>query len=164
MPQIPYLFHGTVADNIRLAKPAAALEEVIKAAKEANAHDFIESLPGGYSMQVGERGSRLSGGQRQRIAIARAYLKNAPILILDEPLAHLDKASSELVRASLARLIQGRTVLIIAHRLELATEADRIVVLEKGRVVEEGSHQDLMSARGSYSRLVTVTGVLGASA
>ena len=153
VPQNPYLFHGTIAENIRLAKPGAAFEDVVRASRCANAHEFIEELPGGYGAQVGERGARLSGGQRQRIAIARAFLKDAPILILDEPMAHLDKRSSELVQSSISRLISRRTVLVIAHHLEFADDADHIVVLEEGRAVEMGSHKELLSAQGAYSRL-----------
>ncbi len=158
VPQIPHLFHGSIADNIRLARPGASHDEIVKASMAAHAHDFIKGLPRGYDTQVGERGARLSGGQRQRVAIARAFLKDSPMLILDEPTSHLDRHSEEYLRKSLAQLAQGRTVLIIAHRLDLAASADRIVVMEKGHVVETGSHKDLLALQGTYSRLAASFG------
>lgn len=151
--QHPHLFHGTVAANIQLAKPGASREEIISAARSAHAHEFIVALPQGYDTPLGEQGARLSGGQRQRLAIARAFLKDAPLLILDEATVHLDAASESLVQDALRRLMRQRTVLLIAHHLTMAYEADQIVVLEQGRAVETGSHGDLLAAGGLYARL-----------
>jgi thiol reductant ABC exporter CydD subunit/cytochrome d oxidase subunit CydB len=156
VPQRPHLFHGTVADNLRLARPEATPAELAAAARAAHAHDFISALPRGYDTPLGEGGARLSGGQRQRLAIARAFLKDAPILVLDEATAHLDAESEALVRDGLARLGQGRTVLLIAHRLRLAYQADRIVVLDRGRVVETGDHAALLAGGTLYPRLVAL--------
>lgn len=153
VPQNPHLFHGTVADNLRLAKPEASKAELIVAAQAAHAHEFIQTLPQGYDTQIGEQGTRLSGGQRQRLAIARAYLKDAPFLILDEATANLDAESEALVRDALTRLKQGRTVLIIAHRLHMVADADEIVVLANGRIVEQGQHQTLLAQNGTYHAL-----------
>ena len=135
VPQRPHLFHGTVADNIRLARPGATDEEVHAAARAANAATFIEALPQGYATNIGESGVRLSGGQRQRLAIARAYLKDAPYLVLDEATSHLDAASEAAIGAVIPDLVRGRTVLIISHRMRLATLADRVVTLADGRAV-----------------------------
>ena len=154
VPQRPHLFHGSVAYNLRLAKPEATMDEIVEAARAAQAHDFIQALPQGYDTPIGEGGSRLSGGQRQRLAIARAYLKDAPYLILDEATANLDVASEEMVRGALGRLAQGRTVLIIAHRLQMAQDADLIAVVDNGRVVEQGSHDQLMAGGARYQQLV----------
>jgi ATP-binding cassette subfamily C protein CydD len=154
VPQQPRLFYGTVADNLRLARPAASQNEMEKAAHMANALDFIRALPQGFKTPIHEGGSRLSGGQRQRIAIARAFLKDAPLLILDEATAHLDAESEELVRDATLRLLRGRTTLIIAHRLEMAYGADQIVVLDHGETVESGDHHSLLTAGGRYSALV----------
>ncbi len=151
--QHPHLFHGTVADNIQLARPEASREDLIAAARAAHAHDFILALPQGYDTPLGEQGARLSGGQRQRLAIARAFLKDAPLLILDEATVHLDADNEALVQDALRRLMHGRTVLLIAHRLTMAYEADQIVVFEEGRAVEAGSHGSLMTAGGLYARL-----------
>jgi ABC-type multidrug transport system fused ATPase/permease subunit len=155
VPQHPHLFHGTVAENLRLARPDASAGAVIAAAGAAHAHDFIEALPRGYDTPIGEHGARLSGGQRQRLAIARAFLKDAPLLILDEATSHLDPESEELVREALARLTETRTVLIIAHRLNLARGADLIAVMDGGRVVQTGSPGRLAYEGGIYRRLVT---------
>lgn len=155
VPQHPYLFHGTIEENIRIANPFASLEEIIQSAQYANAHDFISAMPQGYATPVGEHGARLSGGQAQRIAIARAYLKNAPFLILDEPTAHLDSISEALIQDALLGLMRGRTVLVIAHRLRLASLADQIVVLDRGSVVESGGHQALMALEGLYFKMIT---------
>jgi len=152
--QRPHLFHGTVASNLRLARPEATMSEIIAAAQAAQAHEFIQALPQGYDTPIGEDGSRLSGGQRQRLAIARAYLKDAPFVILDEATANLDMASEELVRAGLARLAQGRTVLIIAHRLQMAQDAELIAVVDDGRVVEQGRHDQLMANGARYQQLI----------
>ncbi|MBB5158996.1 ABC transporter ATP-binding protein [Saccharopolyspora phatthalungensis] len=152
--QDPFLVSGTVAENIRLAKPDATDEEVVAAAKAAAAHEFItEELPDGYDSQVGERGGRLSGGQRQRITIARAMLSGAPVVVLDEATAFADPESEAAIQEALARLTAGRTVLVIAHRLTTITGADQIVVLDGGRVVERGTHPELIAAGGRYSAL-----------
>ncbi len=153
VPQIPYLFSGTIAENIGFGKPGATQEEIEKAAAAAYAHDFITQFPEGYETKVGERGSHLSGGQRQRIAIARAILRDAPILLLDEATSSLDNESEEQVQLALNRLMQHRTTLIIAHRLSTVRDAHRIVVIADGRVAEEGSHGELLEARGIYHRL-----------
>jgi ATP-binding cassette subfamily C protein CydCD len=152
--QDTYLVHGTVADNLRFGKPDATREELEAAARAANAHDFIQALPQGYDTLVGERGLRLSGGQRQRIAIARALLKDAPILLLDEALSHVDTENEALIQEALERLMAGRTTLIIAHRLSSVINADRIAVLEQGVIVESGTHQELVRANGTYARLM----------
>jgi ATP-binding cassette subfamily C protein CydCD len=152
--QDTYLFHGTVEDNLRLGKPDATQEELEAAARAANAHEFIRHLPQGYATRVGERAVRLSGGQRQRIAIARALLRDAPILVLDEALSSVDAESEALVQAALDRLMAGRTTLIVAHRLSSVIGADRILVLEAGRVVEEGTHAALLARAGVYARLM----------
>ena len=147
------LFNETIANNIRYGKPDAKIEEVIEAAKAAYAHDFIEQLPEGYDTSIGDRGIRLSGGQRQRICIARALLKNAPILILDEATSALDTESEQMVQQALDNLMVNRTTFVIAHRLSTVLHADIIIVLENGRIVEQGSHEDLLSNSGLYSRL-----------
>ncbi len=152
--QDTYLFHGTVAENLRVGKPEATQAELEAAARAANAHEFIVALPHGYDTVVGERGVRLSGGQRQRIAIARALLKDAPILVLDEALSSVDAENEHLIRQALERLQRNRTTLVIAHRLSSVVNADRILVLERGRVVEEGSHAELIARGGAYSRLM----------
>lgn len=147
------LFDDTVRANISYGRPDADMNEIVAAANSAAAHDFITSLPDGYDTLVGERGARLSGGERQRIAIARALLKNAPILLLDEAMAALDAESEREVQTALATLKRGRTTLVIAHRLATVRDADRIYVFDKGRVVEQGSHAELLSLDGLYSRL-----------
>ena len=158
VPQRPYLFAGSAAENIRLARPAATGAEVRAAAELAHAHDFIAALPGGYDTPLGERGARLSGGQAQRIALARAFLRDAPVVLLDEATANLDPASEALLHDAMARLLAGRTALVIAHRLNTVTAADRIVVLEGGRVAEAGTHAELMQAGGAYRRLIGASG------
>ena len=152
--QDTYLFHGTAAENIRFGKPDASDAEIEAAAQAANAHGFIARLPQGYDTVIGERGIRLSGGQRQRIAIARALLRDAPILLLDEALSSVDAENEAVIQDALARLMGGRTVLIMAHRLSSVIDADRILVLDEGRVVESGRHADLMAKRGVYHRLM----------
>jgi ATP-binding cassette subfamily C protein CydD len=155
IPQSPFLFHGTVAENIWLARPAATLGDVHRAAESAYAHGFIERLPQGYETPIGERGARLSGGQIQRIALARAFLKDAPLLVFDEATANLDPETEDLIQEALLRLLEGRTALTIAHRLRTIAHADRILVMDGGRVVEEGTHAGLLRHEGLYSRLVT---------
>jgi len=154
VPQRPYLFNATILDNIRLGRPGATPDEVAYAARQAGADGFIRALPDGYATVIGERGARLSGGQGQRIALARAFLRDAPLLILDEPTAHLDAESEALVEAAIGQLLRGRTALIIAHRLHTVARADRIVVLDEGRVAESGTHDGLRAAGGLYSRLL----------
>jgi ATP-binding cassette subfamily C protein CydD len=152
--QRPHLFHGTVGDNIRLARPAATDDEVAAAAREAGADAFIDALPAGYGSQVGEGGLRLSGGQRQRLAIARAFLADARLVIFDEATSHLDAASEAGIRAALLRLATTRTVFVVSHRLRLVDAADRVVVLDHGRVVETGSPAALAGRDGPYRRLL----------
>jgi len=147
------LFNDTVRNNIAYGQPHVALKEVESAARGALAHDFIKALPAGYDEMIGERGVRLSGGERQRIAIARAILKNAPILILDEATSALDSESESLVQSALHNLMSGRTVFVIAHRLSTVRRADRIVVIENGAIADIGSHEDLMTKLGTYRRL-----------
>ncbi|MDO5417790.1 MAG: ABC transporter ATP-binding protein, partial [Lachnospiraceae bacterium] len=150
-----YLFSGTVYDNIAYGRPEASREEVIQAAKMAGAHAFISELKNGYDTYVGERGVKLSGGQKQRISIARVFLKNPAILILDEATAALDNESEHLVSESLDKLAAGRTTITIAHRLTTIQNADRILVLSESRIAEEGSHQELMEKKGMYYQLYT---------
>jgi ATP-binding cassette subfamily B protein len=148
------LFDGTIADNLRLGRPDASDAEMEAAARAANAHGFITALPGGYASRIGERGGTLSGGQRQRIAIARALLRDAPILVLDEALSAVDAENEAVIQQALDRLMVGRTTLILAHRLSSVIGADRILVLDGGRVVESGSHAELIARPGAYRRLM----------
>ena len=151
--QETHLFNDTVWSNIEYGKPGSSHEEILLAAQAAYAHDFISKLPNGYDTFIGERGTRISGGERQRIAIARALLKNPAILILDEATSALDAASEQMVQKALDRLLQGRTVLMIAHRLSTVRKAHRIVVLENGRIKESGSHEELLQKKGAYHQL-----------
>ncbi len=150
--QEPVLFSGTVADNLRFGKTDATDEQVREAARSAFADAFIMQMPHGYQTEIGERGVRLSGGQKQRLAIARAFLKDAPIVILDEPTSALDAESEELIKQALRRLLEGRTALIIAHRLSTIEHADRVVVLDGGRIIEQGRHEELLKRNGLYRR------------
>jgi ABC-type bacteriocin/lantibiotic exporters, contain an N-terminal double-glycine peptidase domain len=154
VPQQPHLFHGTVRDNILMARPDATDDQLLVAAREAGVATFVEALPLGYDTQVGEDGARLSGGQRQRIAIARAFLSDAPFVILDEATSHLDRASETAIREAIVRLSRERTVLIVSHRLRLVSIADSVVVLDQGRVVEAGAPADLERRDGPYRRLL----------
>lgn len=154
VPQRPYLFCGSVRANIRLAHPGASDDEVARVAELAGAAVFISQLPQGYDTEIGERGTRLSAGQVQRIAIARAFLKDAPLLVLDEPTSSLDPESETLIRQALERLVQDRTVLVIAHRLNTIAHAEQIAVLEDGQLVEVGCYDELMRRSGPYARLV----------
>ena len=146
-----YLFCGTVKDNISYGKPGASMDEIIEAAKEANIHDFIMSLPDGYDTFVGERGTRLSGGQKQRISIARVFLKNPPILILDEATSALDNESERHIQMSLEKLSKNRTTITIAHRLSTIQNADEIIVINNEGIAERGTHRELMERDGIYA-------------
>ncbi len=152
--QDAFLFHGTVGENIRLGRPEASEEEMIAAAKVANIHDFVTDLPQGYDTPIGEKGIKLSGGQRQRVAIARAVLRDAPILVLDEALSAVDAENEATIQAALDRLMEGRTTLVLAHRLSSVVGCDRILVLDEGRLVEEGGHAQLMASGGVYATLM----------
>ena len=152
--QDTYLFHGTVADNLRFGKPDATPQELEEAARAANAHEFISHLPHGYDTVVGERAIRLSGGQRQRLAIARALLKDSPVLLLDEALSSVDAENESVIQSALDRLMENRTTLVIAHRLSSVINADRILVLDEGQAVEMGRHDELMAADGTYAGLM----------
>jgi len=153
VPQEPSLFHRTIRENIAYSNPEASLEEVVEVAKQANAHEFIEKLTDGYDTMVGERGVKLSGGQKQRVAIARAMLKNAPILILDEATSALDSESEVMIQQALHKLMEGKTVIAIAHRLSTLREMDRIIVLEDGKIIEDGNHDSLKNNSGIYAKL-----------
>jgi ATP-binding cassette subfamily B protein len=159
--QEPTLFHGSVLDNIRYGKPDATMEEVIAAARVANAHHFLLKLPEGYDSHIGERGVRLSQGEKQRISIARAILRDPPILVLDEATASVDTETERLIQSALDRLVKGRTVIAIAHRLSTLRNADRIIVLSDGRIGEQGSHSELIARRGLYYELCEAQSMLG---
>ncbi len=154
VPQRPYLFYGTVRENIRLARPAASNNEIVEAAQLAGAMEFIDQLPRGFETPIGEQGVRLSAGQAQRLAIARAFLKDAPLLILDEPTSSLDPESERLIRHALERLVRDRTVLVIAHRYNTIAHAGQVAVLEHGRIVEAGEPGELLRGDGPYARLM----------
>ena len=159
VPQEPALFSGTVRDNIAYARADATEVEVERAARAAHAMEFIERLPDRMNTRVGERGVKLSGGQRQRIALARVFLKNPALVILDEATSSLDSESEQLVEKAMEELLRGRSTLIIAHRLSTVRRADRVIVLEGGVIVEEGSHDELIASGGLYSRLHRAAGL-----
>ena len=152
--QSVYLFEDTIANNIRFGKPEASQEEVIEAAKKAACHDFILSLPDGYDTKIGEGGASLSGGERQRISIARAIIKDAPIIILDEATANVDPENEEALMQAIQSLTRDKTIIMIAHRLKTVEHADQILVLDQGRIVEQGKHQDLLAKQGIYSKFI----------
>ncbi len=156
VPQDPILFHRSLKDNIRYGKPDATDEELVAASKQAHCHEFISALPEGYDSLVGERGVKLSGGERQRVAVARAILMNAPILILDEATSSLDSESEALIQDALAKLMEGKTVIAIAHRLSTIMQMDRIIVMQDGRILDEGKHDDLLSRDGLYKSLWSI--------
>jgi len=153
VPQEPILFHRTLMENIRYGRPSATDDEVFAAAKKAHCHEFIEAQPEGYATYVGERGIKLSGGERQRVAIARAILKDAPILVLDEATSSLDSESESLIQDALQQLMKNKTVIVIAHRLSTIMEMDRIIVMQHGKVVDEGTHEALQKRVGMYRTL-----------
>ena len=153
VPQEALLFHRSIAENISYGKPDASMEQIRRAAKQANALEFIEKLPQGFDTITGERGVKLSGGQRQRIAIARALLADCPVLVLDEATSALDSESEKLVQDALATLMEGRTCIVVAHRLSTVASLDRIVVLDGGKIVEDGPHDELVSRGGEYAHL-----------
>ncbi|MFG2869432.1 ABC transporter ATP-binding protein [Streptomyces sp. NPDC048338] len=153
VPQDPAMFHRTLRDNIAFARPGATDAEIRRAAEAAHVSEFVEALPDGYDTMVGERGVKLSGGQRQRVALARAILRDAPILLLDEATSALDSESEILVQDALWRLMEGRTALVVAHRLSTVATMDRLIVLDRGRIVEQGTHQELLEAEGAYAKL-----------
>jgi ATP-binding cassette subfamily B protein len=153
VPQEPVVFAASARENIRFGRPEASDGEVERAAELAHATEFIRSLPGGFDAQLGERGVTLSGGQRQRIAIARAILRDAPLLLLDEATSSLDAESETLVQTALEELMRHRTTLVIAHRLATVLSCDRIMVMDQGRIVEQGTHASLVAAGGLYARL-----------
>jgi ATP-binding cassette subfamily B protein len=152
VPQEPILFHRTLAENISYARPEASRAEVVRAARQAHAHEFISRLDQGYETLVGERGIKLSGGERQRVAIARAILADAPILVLDEATSSLDSVTEHLIQEALTALMHGRTAVVIAHRLSTIRQVDRILVFDAGRVIEEGSHDELVRRPGGHYR------------
>ena len=156
--QEPYLFHDTVRANLQYAAPDAADERLQDACRAANIHDFISALPAGYDTVVGERGYRLSGGEKQRLAIARVILKDPRVLILDEATSHLDTHAEALIQEALARVVAGRTAMIVAHRLSTIMAADLILVFDRGGVVERGTHAQLLAAGGLYHRLYELLG------
>ncbi|MGE5138087.1 MAG: ABC transporter ATP-binding protein, partial [Rudaea sp.] len=157
VPQRPHLLHKSIFENIRLARPDATFEDVKQAAREAQLEEFIHSLPEAYETVVGEHGARLSGGEAQRLALARAFLRDAPILLLDEPTSSVDPETEAHLQRATERLMAGRTVVVIAHRLATVYRADRIIVLDDGQVVQSGIHDELLAADGLYRRLALST-------
>jgi ATP-binding cassette subfamily B protein len=153
IPQDPVLFHRSLRENISYGKPEATEEEIVAAAKLAHCHEFVLRIPSGYDAKVGERGTKLSGGEKQRIAIARAFLVDAPILILDEATSSLDSVTEKYIQDSLEKLMVGRTVIVIAHRLSTPARMDRLLVFDQGKIVEEGSHAVLLEKRGLYAQM-----------
>jgi ABC-type multidrug transport system fused ATPase/permease subunit len=153
VPQEPVLFSGTVADNIRYGRLQATMDEIVDAAKAANAHEFIERLTDGYDTDIGERGVRLSGGERQRICVARAFLKDAPVLILDEPTSSIDSKTEAIFLDALDQLMIGRTTFMIAHRLSTVRHANLIAALDRGVLVEQGTHDELIARGGLYKQM-----------
>ncbi|MEM2551733.1 MAG: ATP-binding cassette domain-containing protein, partial [Sulfolobales archaeon] len=153
VPQEPFIFNGTIYDNVVLGNPSATFEDVVRATEVAKIRKFIESLPRGFNMIVGERGIDLSGGQRQRIAIARALVRNPKILLLDDPVANLDAETEKALVEDLKEILKNRTAIIVTQRLSLVPLADRIVVMNDGEIVEEGTHEELMRKRGMYYRM-----------
>jgi ABC-type multidrug transport system fused ATPase/permease subunit len=153
VPQDVFLFNGTIAENIAYSKQTATRAEIIAAAKQACIHDFIQSLPHGYDSLVGERGILLSGGQKQRLAIARALLRNTPVLILDEATAAVDLEAENKIQQAIQQAAKNRTLIVIAHRLSTVRQADNIIVLDDAKIAEQGTHEDLLAAGGLYARL-----------
>lgn len=150
-----YLFHDTIANNIRFGQPDASIERVVAAARKARCHDFIMKLPQGYDTVIGEAGGTLSGGERQRLSIARAMMKDAPIIILDEATANVDPENEKELMEAIAELTQEKTVIMIAHRLKTVRRADQILVVDKGRIVQRGTHEELMTQDGIYRRFIS---------
>ncbi len=161
VPQEPILFHRTLAENIAYAKPSATHDEIVTAARKAHAHEFIERLEQGYDTLVGERGIKLSGGERQRVAIARAILADCPILILDEATSSLDSVTESLIQDGISNLMEGRTAILVAHRLSTIRSVDRILVFSAGEIVESGSHRELMANASGHCRRMYDMQVLG---
>ena len=150
-----YLFHDTIADNIRFGNPDAPMEDVIAAAKKASCHDFISALPDGYNTVIGEGGASLSGGERQRISIARAMMKDAPVIFLDEATANVDPENENELTRAIEALTREKTVVMIAHRLKTVSHADQILVVDRGRIVQRGTHEELMRQDGIYRTFVS---------
>jgi len=152
VPQEPVLFHRSIYENIAYARPNAKKEEILEASRKAHVDEFVQTLAQGYDTMVGERGVKLSGGQKQRVAVARAFLKNAPILVLDEATSALDSVSEELIQDALFKLMENKTVIVVAHRLSTIQRLDRILVVEDGEIVEDGTHQGLLKQNGLYKK------------